>query len=217
MSGCTKDSTQLTRLYLESEALANHDFSTQPISLARVVYTALSELVERLRLRISPHSTLFTDALAQILTPAPFADAEPAITALADHGVKLVCFSPHSSTTMRHLGRVLPAAFHEHVQLAPLATPVHFVAGNDSWWKMYDKCKEVAPDVLDDEILIVGAGVGRVLLPALEREYVTALLKRPNTLESHVDFVVGNRPEHNPVPLITVAGLMELCSKLQLL
>ncbi len=217
VSGCTKDATLLTRLYIESEALINHDCSTQPISFARVVYSALLALAERLGLSIAPHSRLFTDTFMHILTPARFVDAEPALTALADRGVKLICFPPYSSTTLQHYTRVLPPAFHKHVELAPLATPVHFAAGDKPWWQMYAKCKQVAPNVRDDEILVVSAGVGRVLVPALEREYATTLLRRPDSLESHVDFIVGERREHNPVPLMTVGGLMELCATLKLL
>ncbi|PIL23221.1 hypothetical protein GSI_14530 [Ganoderma sinense ZZ0214-1] len=210
VSGCTKDATQLTRLYLESEALADSDSSTQPTSLARIVYCALLALAERLDLPISPASTLFTDAFTRILSPAPFADAEPAITALAARGVRLVCFPAYSSTTMEHLRSMLPAAFHKHVELAPLAMSVHFAAGDQPWWKMYDRCRKTAPDVCDDEFLVVSAGVGRVLLSAIRRRYATALVKRPDSLESHVEFVIGELPEHNPIPLMTVPGLMEL-------
>ncbi|PIL23232.1 hypothetical protein GSI_14542 [Ganoderma sinense ZZ0214-1] len=217
VSGCTKDATQLTRLYLESEALADNDSSTQPTSLARIVYSALLALAERLDLPISPASTLFTDAFTRILTPAPFADAEPAITALADRGVRLICFPSHSSTTMEHLRPMLPAAFHKHVEFAPLAMSVHFAAGDQPWWKMYDRCRETAPDVWEDEFLIVSAGVGRVLLSAIGRRYATALLKRPDSLESHVEFVIGERREHNPIPVMTVPGLMELCATLGML
>ena len=62
--------------------------------------------------------------------------------ALADYGVKLVCFPPHSDTTMRHYERALPAAFRDHVTLAPLPTPVHFATPDESWWPMHRKCRD---------------------------------------------------------------------------
>ena len=216
MDGCTTDLIQLAKLYLEYEARINYYCAAQPVSLPRIVHTALSELSEKLNLHISPLSSLFTDTMARILAPPPFPDVEPAITALADCGVKLVCFPPHSDTTMRHYERALPAAFRDHVTLAPLPTPVHFATPDESWWPMHRKCRELVPDIGSQEILILSGGMGRLLITAIEYEfYATALLKRANSIEGNVDFVVGERPGHVPTPSMTVGGLMELCAALK--
>ncbi|KAI1787530.1 hypothetical protein LXA43DRAFT_1028571 [Ganoderma leucocontextum] len=217
--GCRKTATQLTKLYLESEALINFHSSSTPISLARIVHSALTALSERLDLRISPYSTLFIDAMTRILSPTLFADVEPAIAALVDRGIRLVCFPPHSVTTMDHYKRGLPQGFLDRVSFSPTAAPVHTEASREIFRSMCGQPTFGASLAAhsDREILVVSTGVGRILAPAIKGEYATALLKRPESVEANVDFCFDLRPGDNPVPSLVVHGLMELCAALKLL
>ena len=222
VSGCGRTTTQLTNLYLECEALVNHHCSAMPISLARVVHSALTEVSERLDIRISPHSSIFNDAMARILAPALFPDVEPAITALADRGVKLVCFPPHTLTTMAHYKSRLPRAFLDRVSFSPSPAPVHTEASREIFRSVCDhraasSAQAAAQSEADREVLVVSTGLGRILAPAIKGKYATALLKRPESVEANVDFCVGLRPGDNPVPSLVVHGLMDLCAALKLL
>ena len=225
--GCRKTAAQLTKLYVECEALVNYHCSAMPISLARVVHSALTEVSERLDLRISPLSAIFNDTMARILAPSLFPDVEPAVTALADRGVRLVCLPPHSFTTMAHYKSALPRAFLDRVSFSPTAAPVHTAAPREMFRSMCDQRASpsghgVGPPAQsesepDGGVLVVSTGVGRILAPAIRAKYATALLKRPESVEANVDFCVGLRPGDNPEPLLVVHGLMELCAALKLL
>nr|VWO95347.1 dTDP-4-dehydrorhamnose reductase (EC [Ganoderma boninense] len=225
VSGCRKTAAQLTKIYLEREALLNYHSSTTPISLARVVHSALTEVSELLDLRISPHSAMFHDSMTRILAPTLFPDVEPAVTALAARGISLVCFPPHSLTTTAHYKSRLPRVFLDHVSFSPIAAPVHTAAPREMFRSISGEHTpqprmpahpELQPD-RDSEILVVSTGVGRILAPAIRGKLATALLKRPESVEANVEFRIGRKPEDNPDPLLVVDGLMELCAALKLL
>ena len=64
------------------------------------------------------------------------------------------------------------------------------------------------PDIGPQEILILSGGMGRLLITAIEYEFcATALLKRENSIEGNVDFVVGELPGHVPTPSMMVGVL----------
>ncbi|KAI0370614.1 hypothetical protein BV20DRAFT_287132 [Pilatotrama ljubarskyi] len=237
------DIEDVVKLYIECEALANRARSESARSVPELIQTALADVAMFLDLPFSDTQTQAfpgprrspalhspaadaycararaaadAAAIATILRPRPFPDVELAVQRLAHTGgdCTLLCIPPYSAAHMDLLRPSLPPALRgpptcSLAAAAPLHTPCP--PG------VFDALAAlVPPDVRPEEILLVSAGVGRVISPALVRRHATALVRRPGSLEGNVRFIISRKRERNPVPSVRVSDLGKLCDALGL-
>ncbi|KAI0370611.1 hypothetical protein BV20DRAFT_966545 [Pilatotrama ljubarskyi] len=237
------DIEDVVKLYIECEALANRARSESARSVPELIQAALADVAMFLNLpffdtqtqafpgpRRSPalHSPAAdaycararaaadAAAIATILRPRPFPDVEHAVQRLAHTGgdCTLLCIPPYSTAHMDLLRPSLPLALRgpptcSLAAAAPLHTPYPP--------SVFDALAALVPsDVRPEEILLVSAGIGRVISPALVRRHATALITRPGSLEGSARFIISRKRERNPVPSVFVSDLGKLCDALGL-
>ncbi|KAI0355890.1 hypothetical protein OH77DRAFT_1511297 [Trametes cingulata] len=212
------------KLYIEAEALANRTRGDSARSVAELVQAALCTLRDTLHLQPDPFSTPHEGsrspdaaaadaaAIGTILRPKAFAEVDRAAELLVSRGgCVLICIPPHSATTMDALRPALPPALRRYAATASVAASLHFPYTPSLFDALTSQCETLVPGVRTEEVLMVSGGVGRVISPALVRGHATALVRRPESIEGNVKFVISQKREKNPVASIRAGDLMKLC------
>ncbi|KAI0763490.1 hypothetical protein BD413DRAFT_209540 [Trametes elegans] len=203
----------LTALYVETEAHLAYGHTSSAKSLPVVVVSALGELARLVGIPEDKRPTLISRSTTAILSPPLYPDATRTLSLLTRRGYTLVCIPPYSGTTLEHLHGSLPTEF-AAVHVCPAACPPHYASSPLVFQALLQQCGTIVPGVHCDEILVVSAGIGRILAPAIARNHPTVLVKRPGNVEANVDFFVGGK-EADPTPSLTVDSLEDLWYELQ--
>ncbi|KAI8972808.1 hypothetical protein BD414DRAFT_468920 [Trametes punicea] len=206
---------EVLELYIEVEALAVREQGATAVSLAAICHSALRTLSGKLKVSLHAHPTLLANSLATILKCRPYHDVDPFVRNLVQQGCALMVIPPHSGVSMQHLLPMLPHHVGQHMHVCSEALSIHFAARTSFFsGALIEQCKQLLPDVLPAEVLLVSTSVARVLAPASLAGHPTALVKRPGTIASNVDFVIGVGND-TPATSVVVDGLEELCASVQ--
>ena len=197
--------------YIEVEALVARKNIAAASSLATIVHGALQTLADKLAIPPQVQSRLITDAMAAILKPAPYHDAERAIATLSEQGRFVLVIPPYSEVTMQHS---LPPDLRSRVRTVNEPLSAYFAAPDSFFKALLAQCRVIRSDIQPADILLVSTNVARVTAPASLAGHPTVLLKRTGTIASQVQFLVARVPYGNPVPSIGVGDLDELCDRL---
>ncbi|KAI0326086.1 hypothetical protein GY45DRAFT_1329333 [Cubamyces sp. BRFM 1775] len=197
--------------YIETEALVAYKNLAAALSMAIIVHGALQALAKKLAIAPQLQSRLVADAMAVILKPAPYYDAERAIATLLGQGRSVLVIPPYSEETVQHL---LPPLLRSQVRSVSEPLPAHFTAPDSFFRALLAQCRAIRPEVQPADILLVSASVSRIIAPALLAGHPTALLERTGTIASRVQFLVSEYSYGNPVPSVVVGDLDRLCDHL---
>ncbi|KAI0659753.1 hypothetical protein C8Q70DRAFT_93376 [Cubamyces menziesii] len=197
--------------YIEIEALVARKNIAAASSLAAIVHGALQTLADKLAIPPQVQSQLITDAMAVILKPAPYRDAERAIAAFSGQGRSIIVIPPYSEVAMQHL---LPPRLRSRIWSANEPLSAHFAAPDSFFEALLAQCRATCPEIRPADILLVSASVSRVTAPASLAGHPTVLLERSGTIASRVQFLVARVPHGNPVPSLVVGDLDVLYERL---
>ncbi|KAI0355855.1 hypothetical protein OH77DRAFT_1424112 [Trametes cingulata] len=203
---------KLISRYMEAEAFAERKLTMAASSLAAIVHEALATLAGRLNLSTEDSLKLITSALPMILQPHLYPDVASALRALRAQGFNLLYIPPHSPETLVHLQHVLPPSTLRHpgAIVSPSAASIHFVSGSAYWESVHKFSSTRIPDLQREDVLVASVGIGRVLGPAQQSGFATALVRRPDSIEANVDYIVSADPRANPEPSVVVDSLTAL-------
>lgn len=149
-----------------------------------------------------------TQRAIDAICPTPYDDVSDALRTLHARGHHLLCITPRDASHIRffsspELRTLCVSAAHLHTQTEDICSQV------------VEECQSIVPEIKSTEILLVTAGLYRIVELANAAGIPTALVQRPSVDEARLER--ATEQDELSSPTMTIGGLGELCDKLDLM